>query len=111
MAKQKRKIGWMIGLAIGLACCCAVGIFAYLQRNNIEAFFLATKYSAEERRTMLTRNEAELLEKIGKEIPNGQIKPLTEEEEALLNSGEISSEEALQLIMGKTEQGKLSVHT
>ena len=102
MAKKKRKLIGKILLAIGLILVCLVGVFAYLQKDNIEAVFFATRYSAQERKVKVTEKEAALLAKITEEMQGLQVKPLSEEEENLLKNGEISPEDALQRIMGVT---------
>lgn len=102
MAKKKRKFIGKAILIVGLLVLCLAGVFAYLQKDNIEAVLFASRYSAQERKVKVTEKEAELLEKIAEEMPEMQIKPLTEEEENLLKNGEISPEDALQRIMGVT---------
>ena len=102
MEKKKRKFRFGAFLVVFLVLSCIVGVFVYLQRDNIEAIFFATQYSSQERKIKVTEKEAELLEKLAEEVPDAQVKPLSEEEEKLLKDGEISPEDALQLIMGTT---------
>ena len=100
MAKNKRKRGLIITLAIILVVVIVGGVVAYSQRNNIHAV-LSMKYTEEERREKLTQQELAVLQKIADELPEAQVKPLTVEEEQLLKDGVISQEDALKIIMGE----------
>lgn len=103
--KKKGKI-WLVVLLVVLV---GLGWVLVKQANNIKALQLA-QYTEEEQQALAEQNEAavqEILEKMEMET----MRVLTEEEQQKLESGEISEEEALQLIMGTAElsEGKVVV--
>ena len=99
MAKKKRKTGWIVALSVIAVVLLGGCIFVYAQWNNIQALSYAKQYTPEQREEMLKKNDAAVQE-ILNQVPEVQITPLSEEDEALLQSGQMSEEEALARIMG-----------
>lgn len=79
------------------------GIVAWMNFDNIKAIYKATQYNTEEIETQMVENEkknTEILEKYNQT----NIKPLSEEESEKLTKGELTEEEAINLVLGKTQQ-------
>lgn len=97
MSKKARKKGRVITIVLILAIVFLAGIGAlvYFQMNNLEALRLS-RYSQEERESLLQQNEQAIIEA----LPVEPITPLTEEQEKMLQRGEITEDEALQMMMG-----------
>lgn len=91
-----------IFLSILLLIIIALGITVYLNFDNIVAIYEATQYTTEEIEQKIAENEkkaAEVLDKYTKT----EIKPLSEEDAKKMADGELTEEEAVNLILGKTE--------
>lgn len=101
MAKKKRRLGLRITLAVLLVLVIGISGVAYWQWNTIQAVVDSQKYSSEERRIRLNEQETALLNRISEELPEIQVKPLSEEDAKLLQDGEMTPEEAVSLITGK----------
>lgn len=93
------KTIWLIILAVVVI---GIGVLAYMNANNIKALTYMGK-SPEQHKELLLENEKKVQEILDK-LPAPTVKPLSEEEEKKLQSGEISQEEALSIIMGKDEK-------
>lgn len=79
-----------------------VGIVAWMNSDNIKAIYKATQYNTEEIENKIAENEkknTEILEKYNQT----NIKPLTDEDSEKLTKGELTEEEAINLVLGKTE--------
>lgn len=100
--RKKRKYV-LIGIAAAVAILAvSAAVFASYQKNNIQAFDYATKYTQEE---LKLKNE-EITQKTkaaAETIPNVYIQPLTDEERKMLASGELTAEDAMKIITGTTE--------
>ncbi|MBO5364800.1 MAG: hypothetical protein J6A56_04995 [Clostridia bacterium] len=96
--KPKKKKGKMIALIVILVFAVGIGILAWVQANNLKALRLF-RYTQEERQNLLNQNE-EAIHAMLETLPVEPLSPLTEEQEAMLQRGEITEEEALQMIMG-----------
>ncbi len=92
---KKLKIILIVLLVIAIA----VGALVIWQWGNIKAVFMTFKYSEEEINTLIVEND-EKIERILDEITPHNLRALTEEEMAKLQSGELTREEALLLIKG-----------
>ncbi len=97
--KKRRKVGVVIAVVFALAVLLGIGVFAYFQANNIQALFMA-KNTPEEQQELLIKNE-EAIQDILNQLSIPSLQALNEEQEEQLKNGEITEEEALQLIMGK----------
>lgn len=94
MRKKKGIIAWSIVLVLVIG----IGVLLWTQINNLNAIKYAT-YTPEEREQVLEENRKEIEEKI-QDMMIEPLNPLTKEQEELLNRGELSEKEALQIIMG-----------
>ncbi len=74
-----------------------VGSLAIWQWNNIKALFLSLNYSAEEIDTLYIENEQKI-NSILSDFTQGEMRGLSEEEKAQLLTGELTSEQALEII-------------
>ncbi len=93
--KKKTKIVvWTIILifVIGIA------VLLWTQANNLKALQYA-QYTPEERQLLLEQNQ-ERIDAIISSLPVNPLTLLTEEQEEMLQNGDITEEEALQIIMG-----------
>lgn len=100
--KRKRRIVFLTVLAVVVVIFGGAAILAYRQANNIKAVQMM-KYTPEEQQALKIQNEntvQEILEK----LPVESLKPLDEEQEEMLQSGTLSEEEALDIIMGKSPE-------
>ena len=90
---------WMIILLVFVILFTALVVW---QRNNIEALYLYLTNDEEEMEQIVEKNRKELEEKIkeyGEDIPRN----FTAEEEAMIASGEMTIEEATELILSESE--------
>ncbi len=94
---RKKKTG-IIVLSIILILVIGIGVLLWTQINNLNAIKYAG-YSQEERESVLERNQKEIDEKI-QEMMIAPLNPLSKEQEEMLQRGELSEKEALQIIMG-----------
>lgn len=97
------KKGIRIFLSVLLVVVLAVGIFAYTQRNSIEALIHSLSTTEEDTVKELEQNKEQLQQFID-EKENISVRDLTEEESAALASGELSEEEVVKLITGQTPE-------
>lgn len=96
--KKKKRIALKVFLIFVLLIVLAISVFAYQQRENIKAVIDSQKYSEEE----LTEKIAESKEKSQKIIEEYEVpivRDFSLEEEEKLRKGELTAEEAMQLIM------------
>ena len=104
---MRRKKGRIIAVGI-LFLLLAVGVAVVaMQWNNIEALRYAKKYTPQQRQALLEKNQEEI-QRILEKFPEVCVKPLNEEQEQRLRSGELSEEEALLLIQGETPESRES---
>ncbi len=103
--KQKKKT-WVIVPIVILVLAVVIAVFLWTQRDNLKALQYA-KYTAEERQLMMEENQAYIEEILGA-LPIDDITPLTKDQEAMYHRGEITEEDALQIIMGKSEDAILT---
>lgn len=84
----------------------SISVVVILQWNNIKAVSFYLMYS-EEKLDELTKENEELIMSAMEKIPEVSLRELNDEEREMLASGEITEEEAMQLILGKTTLSKL----
>lgn len=87
---------WWLPVGLILAALVALGLYF---REDITALTRALRYSAEELGGKTAQREAVTDEALAR-LPELGITPLTEEERARLQKGELSEEEALQILLG-----------
>jgi hypothetical protein len=87
---------------------CILGVFAagivavfLWQRNNLAALYMGLRYSTEELESRLAAQESAIEQAVGK-LPGSRFQPLTKEQEEQLRRGEMSQEEAVMIMTGKT---------
>jgi hypothetical protein len=102
MKKRRRK--WLRALlcTLGVVVIAAAAV-ALWQRENIGAFIASRRYTGaqlEERLAEQEQNAGKILEK----LPEVSIRPLTEDEKEKIRKGEVSEEEAIDLMLGKNEK-------
>ena len=102
---MKKRI--VIPLVILLIVFLALGWVAYKNWNSIEAFVFALQNTQEDVENEMRRSK-EALDKYINENENLNVRELTEEETKALANGEISEEEALEIITGKKEESSQS---
>ncbi len=98
--KRKKFNIWYIVLAIVAAAIIFVGVIAYINRGNIAALYGASKTTSEEivvKQEENRRRTQEILDS----LTNIEIKELPEEVREKLQTGEITKEESLDIILGK----------
>lgn len=88
-----------IALCVVGAVVIAAGAVAYVQRDNISALIDGMRYSDEDLDSQLVSTE-ESVKDYMKDNDLGEIKMLTQEEEAALVSGEISQQDAVKIMTG-----------
>ncbi len=98
--KSKFKIGYVV-LGIVIAALILVGAVAYNNRHNIQALYAARKSSSEEISVKQEQNRQRTQE-ILDSLTDADIKELPEEVREKLQTGEITEEESLDIILGKT---------
>ncbi len=109
MSKGKKKhtvrtIGISVLIVI-LAGAAALGLW---QADNIKAVINAKKYTTQQRAEMKKQND-DAIQKIIDSVPEAvDLKPLDSEEEKALQSGQLSEDEALQIIMGASVNDAVS---
>jgi hypothetical protein len=98
MKKRRRK--WLRALLCALgAVVIAITAVALWQRENIRALINSKQYSGAEIERMLAEqdvNAGKILDK----LPEVSIRPLTEDEKEKVRSGELSENEALNMMLG-----------
>lgn len=95
---MRRKKAGIVVLSIVLVLVMGIGVLLWTQINNLNAIRYAG-YSQEERESVLAENQKEIDEKI-QEMTLDPLNPLSKEQEAMLQRGELSEKDALQIIMG-----------
>lgn len=109
MSKGKKKhtvrtIGISVLIVI-LAGAAALGLW---QADNIKAVINAKKYTPQQRAEMKKQSD-DAIQKIIDSVPEAVgLKPLDSEEEKALQSGQLSEDEALQIIMGASVNDAVS---
>ena len=101
--KKKRKriiVCSVIGIIIIGIAAGALALYNW-QKNNIAALRYAAGYSADEIADQIENTDKQIQERIS-EVAGTFMRPLTEEESQLLANGEITQDEAVALITGKT---------
>lgn len=101
MNKLRRIVFFVILIIVIL-----VGSVAIKHWNTLEALVDSFRYSQDEVVEKLDENKKELQEYID-ENENITVRDLTQEESKLLNSGEITEEEAVNILTGKIPETKL----
>ena len=80
----------------------AIGVFAWMNFDNIKAIYKATRYNTEQIENKIAENEKKNEEMLQK-YNQSNIKPLSEEDSEKLTKGELTEEEAIKIVLGKTE--------
>lgn len=107
---KKSKKGLIVFLSILTVVIVGITIFAVNQYNNIKAISYMTRYTSKEREVLI-RDNSERIDSIMERLPDVNVRPLTDDEEELLNSGEMSENDALNVIMGKDTENNPEVET
>ncbi len=94
--KKKHSVIVLVSLLLVIGLC----VLTVSQWNNIRALWVNFRYTTEEQQALLRKNE-ENIQKILDELNLSGITPLSLQQEELLNSGKLTEEDALNLIMGK----------
>ena len=76
------------------------------QWDNIKAVYIGLNSTPEKINSLINENEAKT-NKILEKITDVQMRPLTDEERKQLETGELSEEDALKLIMGIDKESKI----
>jgi len=95
---KKRTI---ILLSIFLVIIISLGVVAYKCRDYISILYKATTTTTEKLQEEKLESDQKAIEAI-KEYGVEEARPLTEEESAKLNSGELTEEEAINIILGQS---------
>ena len=101
--RKKRKRIIICSVIAAIVIVIAAGAFAVYnwQKNNITALRYVVDYSADEIADQIVDSDKQTQERLS-EIAGIPLRPLTKEESKLLAEGEITQEEAVSLITGKT---------
>lgn len=97
-----KKVLKIIGAIFGLLLV-AVLIVAFWQKDNISAFITAMRYTPEQLKEQISENDKALKKELEGLLGTKSIRDYTEEEKALIESGEASEKEILAKIIA--EQG------
>ena len=99
--KNKKKFSWKkFWMILGVIVAVLAGL-AYWQRGNIAAAIIYFRDSEEEIAKKITENEKKVAEAMEK-LPSRPIIDLTDDEKEQLAKNEISKEEAIQIILNKS---------
>lgn len=99
--RRKRKIFTLVFTGVLLV---TIGGVVVWQWNNIKALYLFLTYSEDNITEKLVQNE-EAIESAMQKVPDITLRDLTDDERKMLDSGEISPEQAIQIILGQTDLG------
>ena len=108
--RKKSKKGLIVFLSILTVVIVGITVFAVNQYNNIKAISYMTRYTSKEREVLI-RDNSERIDSIMERLPDVNVRPLTDDEEELLNSGEMSEADALNVIMGKDTESNPEIET
>ncbi len=100
---KKRRIVLLVILIILLVLLIAAGIFAYKNRNTISALYYTFTGQSEQveiDKLDTDKRAEEAIQEYGIE----SIRPLNEEESQKLNSGELTEEEAIKIVLGQKDE-------
>ena len=102
---KKKRVVLLIILILVAIIISVASVFTVINWNKIHtAYYVLTGKGAELEQKY--EKDEEKLQESAKDLGIETIRPLTEEESNKLNSGEISKEEAIDLILGKNEETK-----
>lgn len=96
---MKKRYIFLIILAL---IAITIGVLAYINRDNITAVIHGLTISTEDLNQKREETDKKATEAV-KEYGVESIRPLTEEETEQLSRGDLTEEEAINLILGKTE--------
>ena len=102
---KKMKKANVIILVILFVFIVATGIFVYKQRDTLlPMYYVITNqtYKLEQKKLDTDQRALDAIKEFGIE----DVRPLTDDEAKKLNEGEISEEEAVDIILGRTEEDK-----
>lgn len=108
--RKKSKKGLIVFLSILTVVIVGITVFAVNQYNNIKAISYMTRYTSKEREVLI-RDNSERIDSIMERLQDVNVRPLTDDEEELLNSGEMSEADALNVIMGKDTESNPEIET
>lgn len=94
---MKKRYVFLIILALIVV---VIGIFAYTNRGNISAVIHGLTVTEEQRLQQKQETDKKTEEAV-KQLGVEEIRPLTEEEAEKLSKGELTEEEAIEIIIGK----------
>lgn len=98
---KTRIIVCLVILAVIIAAAVGGGVIYSRQKSNLEALRYASNYTSDEIQQKIQDNNNETARKVI-EITGTEMRDLTQEETAMLESGEISENEAAALVTGET---------
>jgi len=101
---RKRTLVILIVLAALIGGVCAL---TYWQWNNIMALKYATY--TEEEQAQLTKENEEVLKKISEQLQIEDISALSDEAVEMFNKGELTEQEAVEIITGKTTLEQIKI--
>ena len=108
--RKKSKKGLIVFLSILTVVIVGITVFAVNQYNNIKAISYMTRYTSKEREVLI-RDNSERIDSIMERLPDVNVRPLTDDEEEMLNNGEMSEGDALNVIMGKDTESNPEIET
>lgn len=94
-----------IFLSILVVFIIAAGVLLWINADNIKAIYKATQYNTEEIEKQIEESEKKNTE-ILQQYNKADIKPLSEEDSEKLTKGELSEEEAINLVLGRTQESE-----
>lgn len=92
-----------ITLIIILILLVGISAAAIWQRDNIKAFYLGMKYSSPDEISALMDDNDKIIEDALKEYNAGEIAELDEEQKKELESGALTEQEAIDIVLGKKD--------
>lgn len=110
MRRKKKSTAAVVILTVIGVLAAALGLLAYAQRGNLKALRYVSKYSSDELSEKSEKLESEI-QSVIEILPEISITPLDEEQRRKLASGELSREDALNLLTGKTAETTASETT
>lgn len=97
---MKKRYVFLIILALLVV---VLGVFAYTNRGNISAVIHGLTVTEEQRLQQKQETDKKTEEAV-KQLGVEEIRPLTEEEAEKLSKGELTEEEAIEIIIGKEKE-------
>ncbi len=102
---RKRTIVVLVILIIFIALVITAGVLVYKNKNTLIAMYYTFSGQSVKIEQMKEDSDKKAIDAI-KDFGIEDVRPLTEEETEALNKGELSEEDAVNLILGKTDSDK-----